>query len=354
MPSTFTARILSAPRAKSILLLVLCLLSTPVFAKEAVKVSLFSWPGYGFWFIAKEKNLEPDLDLDIQIIEDPYQSFSAMAAGQLDATTSTVEYGPIAAEQKVPVKFVAYTNPSYGTDKIILAPGIASPKDLKGKKVAVLEGGLTQIYMGIWLEENGVKFDEVNYVNVIMDDAVGAMVSGDVAGGEFWEPFGSKVLSTLEGAKVMTTSAEPYWQQTGLLADGMYMSQSFLEKRPKAAALTMSAYFKAVAYWKAHPAEGNAIIAKGLKFPVADVEQVIGTDGKPFKGGIRVLSLEESARFMGVLPGEPPIGGKNGVRDLWTLTNTWWVKFGMMKETLPPEAGIVLDPMKQAVGMSGL
>jgi ABC-type nitrate/sulfonate/bicarbonate transport system substrate-binding protein len=35
--------------------------------------------------------------------------------------------------------------------------------------------------MGIWLEENGVKFDEVKYTNVIMDDAVAAMVSGKVA-----------------------------------------------------------------------------------------------------------------------------------------------------------------------------
>jgi NitT/TauT family transport system substrate-binding protein len=354
MPIKLTRRLGSGLRVAALLALALCLLSAPVLAKEAVKVSLFSWPGYGFWFIAKEKNLEPDLDLDIQIIEDPYQSFSAMAAGKLDATTSTVEYGPIAAEQKVPVKFVAYTNPSIGTDKIIVAPGIESAKDLKGKKVAVLEGGLTQIFMGIWLENNGVKFDDVTYVNVIMDDAVAAMVSGDVAGGEFWEPFGSKVRGALKGTKVMTTSLEPYWKKTGLLADGMYMSEKFLKERPKAAALTMSAYYKAVDYWRKHPAEGNAIIAKGLKFPVSDVEQVIGADGKPKEGGIWVLSFEQSARFMGVLPGDPPIGSKNGVRDHWALTNKWWKKFGLMKETLPPEAGIVLDPMKKVAEMRGL
>src|SRR5512139_4074093 len=51
---------------------------------EKVRVSLFSWPGYGFWFIAREKNLVPGLELDIQIIEDPYESFGLMSAGQLD------------------------------------------------------------------------------------------------------------------------------------------------------------------------------------------------------------------------------------------------------------------------------
>ena len=57
--------------------------------KETVKVSLFSWPGYGFWFIAKEKNLVPELNLEISIIEDPYESFNLMSSGQLDATSST-------------------------------------------------------------------------------------------------------------------------------------------------------------------------------------------------------------------------------------------------------------------------
>jgi NitT/TauT family transport system substrate-binding protein len=320
-----------------------------VSAAEKARVSLFSWPGYGFWFIAREKNLVPDLDLDIQIIEDPYQSFSAMAADQLDITSSTVEYGPIAAEKKVPVKFVTYTNPSIGTDKIILNPSIAAPADLKGKKVAVLEGGLTQIYMGIWLENNGLKFDDVTYVNVIMDDAVAAMVSGEVAAAELWEPFGSKVLENLKGAKVMTTSAEPYWKETALLGDGMYMSQPFLEKKPAVAALAMEAYFKAVQFWKDNPAEGNAIIAKGLKFPVADVELVLGKDGKPFDGGIWVFNLDEAARFMRVKDGEVPIGSRNGMNDHWALTNKWWVKFGLMKETLPPEAGIDLAPLKAAL-----
>jgi NitT/TauT family transport system substrate-binding protein len=318
-------------------------------AAEKARVSLFSWPGYGFWFIAKEKNLVPDLDLDIQIIEDPYQSFSAMAADQLDVTSSTVEYGPIAAEKKVPVKLVTYTNPSIGTDKIIMNPSVASPADLKGKKVAVLEGGLTQIYMGIWLENNGLKFDDVTYVNVIMDDAVAAMVSGEVAAAELWEPFGSKVLQTLSGAKVMTTSAEPYWKETALLGDGMYMSQGFLEKRPAVAALTMEAYFRAVQFWKDNPAEGNAIIAKGLKFPIEDVELVLGKDGKPYEGGIWVFNLDEAARFMRVKDGDVPIGAKNGINDHWALTNQWWVKFGLMKETLPPEAGIDLTPLKAAV-----
>ena len=168
-------------------------------AADTVRVSLFSWPGYGFWFIAQEKNLVPDLDLEITIIEDPYESFSLMSAGALDVTSSTAEYGPIAADKEVPVKLVTYTNPSYGTDKIVLAPGVDSAEDLKGESVAVLEGGLTQIFMGIWLEQNGVSIKDVQFTNLIMDDAVGALVGGNVKAAEFWEPFGSQALEALPG-----------------------------------------------------------------------------------------------------------------------------------------------------------
>ena len=319
-------------------------------AKEpaTVKVSLFSWPGYGFWFIAKEKNLVPEIDLDIQIIEDPYESFGLMAAGQLDVTSSTVEYGPIAAEEGVPVQMVAYTNPSYGTDKIILSPGIESAKDLIGKEVAVLEGGLTQIYMGIWLEENGVAFDQVKYTNLIMDDAVAAMVSGKVAAGEFWEPFGSNVLKALPEATVAATSKDPYFKETALLADGMYMSKSFMEKK-NVAALTVKAYFEAVKFWEENPAEGNAIIAKGLQFPVEDVELVIGADGSSEDGGIYPFNFLDAAQFLGLMEGTPPFGKNGHIASHWKMTNDWWIKFGMVKESHPMESGIALGPMKTLI-----
>ena len=78
-------------------------------AADTVRVSLFSWPGYGFWFIAQEKNLVPDLDLEITIIEDPYESFSLMSAGALDVTSSTAEYGPIAADKDVTMLLIGET-----------------------------------------------------------------------------------------------------------------------------------------------------------------------------------------------------------------------------------------------------
>lgn len=301
-------------------------------AKEHVNVSLFSWPGYGFWFVARELNLAPELELDIQIIEDPIQSYTLMAAGKLDVISSTIEYGPIAADTKNPARIVTLANLSYGTDKLVLAPTVQGAPDLAGKSVAVMQGGLSQIYMGIWLDEHGVDVQKVTFANLIMDDAAAAMVSGKVAAAELWEPFAGKVLGTLKGSRVVAQSKEPAWLERALLADAMYMSSTFIEQRRPVAVATLRAYYAGLDYWMKHPAEANAIIAKGIKFELADVESVIGTSGKSHDGGLYMYDLDEAARFMGVKPGAPPFDQKNGqIQAHFALTNQWWQKFGLVK-----------------------
>ena len=325
-------------------------ISTSAQSSDPVKLSLFSWPGYGFWFIAKEKGLTEGLELEISIIEDPYQSFGMMTAGVLDVTSSTAEYGPIAADKDVGIKLVTYTNPSYGTDKIILAPGITSAEQLKGKTVAVLEGGLTQIFMAEWLTDNGVGIDEVKFTNLIMDDAVAAMVGGTAAAAEFWEPFGSQVLEAMPGSKVAADSTEEKYITTAMLGDALYMSTAFLEKRPEDAAKLTKAYFNAVDFWKENTTEANKIIADGLKFSVADVEQVLGSTGEIHKGGIFAFDRDQAAIFMGLKKGKLPLNiVADGMKAHWDVTTDWWLKFGFIDKAMPMSAGVDTTPLAAAL-----
>src|SRR5690606_7202616 len=105
--------------------------STSAFAAEKVRVSGLTWPGYGFWYIAQEKGLAPDLDISYQTIEDPFQSFALLSSGRVDIVSSTAEFGPIGASQDMPIRVVAYGNASYGTDKLILRADITDPSQLK-------------------------------------------------------------------------------------------------------------------------------------------------------------------------------------------------------------------------------
>lgn len=338
--SKFLASLRGAVLALSTLAIA-ALVAGEALAKEKVRISLFSWPGYGYWFVIKEKNLAPNLDLDIQIIEDPLQSFGMMTAGQLDVMSSTSEFGPIAVERAMPVRLVAFANLSYGTDQIIAAPDVNSPADVKGKKVAVMVGGLQQIFVGKWLEDGGVDPNAVEYVNVIMDDAAAAMMGGDVAAGELWEPYASQVLAGLPGSKKVADSRSEEWTSTGLLADAVYMNADFIHAHRDAAVELMRALYQAVDLWKSNPGEVNQIIADGLKFDIKDVELVLGKDGSGTDAGLYPYTFVEAARFCGVMPGDPPFGQKNGqIYAHWRLVNEWWLKFQQVKTEVPAARGI--------------
>ncbi|MBT3558630.1 MAG: ABC transporter substrate-binding protein [Rhodospirillales bacterium] len=315
-------------------------------AKEKVRVGHFTWPGYGFLYVAQEKNLAPDLEFEFTIIEDPIQLFSLLSSGQLDVVFSTVEFGPIATAEDMGFKLISFTNLSNGTDNIVVRPDIKEASDLIGQQIAILEGGLSQIMVAIWLEENGVSVDDVQMVNLIAGDAAAAMTSGQIAAAELWDPFGAQVLADLPGARSVSNSREDYWTKTGLIGDAIFMSDTFTIKHRDTAVKTTKAIFDAVEYWRANPVEAGKIIGDAIGFSEEDVASIlVPTEDN----GIYMYGLEQAGRFCGVLPGEAPFGQPNGQAEAnWNTTNDWWIKFGFMTKKVDFKEGTDCALLKEA------
>ena len=232
-----------------------------------------------------------------------------------------------------------------------MGPDIASPDDLKGKQVGVIEGGLSQIYMAIWLEQQGIKWNEVEMVNLFPDAAAAAMIAGQLSSAELWDPYGPQVLEELPGSREMSQSGR------GILAQGGPDRRRRVRLRrvhlgaPRPAGGADQGTLRGGRVVAPDPAEGNAMIAEVLQWGVADVEPILGGENNPDDGTLYMYSLEESAQFCGVAEGEPPFGQRNGQNtDHWELTNTWWVTFGLMTETVDPAMGIDCSIIKDALG----
>lgn len=311
------------------------------YAAEKVKVGLcVSWPGYSSLELAKEKNLAPDLAIENTIFDDPVGAHSALAAGQIDVLYCTSEYTPIAVQQGTDEVMVTFLNPSYGVDQIALAPNI-EPKDLPGKKIAAPQAYIGQLLMGVWLDSQGIKYDSVNWVNLNADEAVGPMVSGDLAAAYQYEPWISKLTASLKGARSVANTSEEVFLKTGIFMDVLYMNKTFVAKRRPVAVATLKALFTAVQAWHDDPSGVNQIYADFLKWPKGDVESVVGTNGKFLKGGNYTLDFNEAARSCGVMDGEPPLGlARDGMKDTVALINDWWVKLGLMKTKIDPAKGV--------------
>lgn len=310
-------------------------------AAEKVKVGLcVSWPIHTMQEVAKEKKLLANYDVELTNFEDPIGGHSALAAGQIDVLYCTNDYAPIAAEQGANEVNVTLTSPSYGVDQIALAPKV-EPKDLKGKKVAAPQAFIGELLMGVWLDGQGIKPNEVTWVNLNADEAVGPMISGDLASSYLYEPWLSKLTGAMPGAHSVATTADPEILKTGMFMDVMFMNKTFIEKRRQVALDVLKTHWLAVKAWNEDTAGVNKIMADFLKWPVEDVQSVVGTTGKSLKGGVYILDFDEAARLCGVLDGDAPLGLKNGqVYDAMASINDWWMKLGLMKTKIDPKKAI--------------
>jgi NitT/TauT family transport system substrate-binding protein len=319
----------------------LALCGGAAWANEMVNVgSCVSWPGFAMLEVASQKALIPGYDLNITIFEDPLGGHAALAAGQIDVYNCTADYIPVAVDAGLNVVSVAYLNPSYGVDHVILAPGMTAA-DLKGKKVAAPQAYLGQLLMGLWLNRQGIGPQDVEWVNLNADEAVGPMMSGDLSAAYMYEPWISIVLEAAPGAASVVNTSDRDMLMTGIFMDSMFMNRTFIAERRPAALAVLKAEWDARGYWHDNTEETNQLMADYLQWPLADLTSVIGTNGKSLEGGIYVFDFDEAARTCGVLDGEPPFGLPNGsMEGSIALTNEWWITLGLMTNTIDPRAGM--------------
>lgn len=309
-----------------------------------------SWPGYAMLEIAKQKGLAEGYEINTVIFDDPLGGQAALAAGQIDIYECTGDYTPLAIDRGTGVVTVAFANPSFGVDHVILAPGV-DVSNIKGKRIGAPQAYIGQLLMGVWMDGENIPLDDVEWVNLLADEAVGPMLSGDLAAAYLYEPWISKVMENLPGSSSAADTREDWMLKTGIFTDVIYMNGDFIKDHRGAALDMLKARFDAVGWWHDNTDEGNQLMSDYLQWPLADIESVIGTNGKFLDGGIYMYDFDESAKVCGVLEGEPPFGLENGsITTVIKTINEYWVRFGLMTEVHDPAAGVDCSLMADLVG----
>ncbi|WP_197053341.1 ABC transporter substrate-binding protein [Litchfieldella xinjiangensis] len=310
-------------------------------ANDTINIGLnVSWPGFSFLEVARQKDLAGDYELNLTIFEDPLGGHAALAAGQIDVYLSTAEYTPFAIERGTDTVLVSHLNISYGVDKVLIADDM-SAEELKGLKVGAPQAYIGEILMGMWLDKEGLSPDDVEWVNLNADEAVGPVMSGDLAAAYMYEPWVTRVMDNLDTAEIAANTAEPYYLDTGIFMDAMYMNKTFIGEQRDAAMDMIRARFDALQYWHDNTEEVNQLFSDYLQWPVADIESVVGTNGKYLDDGLYMLDFDETARICGALDGEPPHGIEHGsIVQSIERTNEWWVTLGLMDEVHDAEKGV--------------
>ena len=319
--------------------LMFCLASGVVVAQTPERIDVgacVSWPPYSVFELAEDQGMAPEYDINVSIYEDPLGGHAALATGQIDVFLCTPEYVSYIKARELGTSLVTYTDMSYGTDHIVLSPGVDAD-DVRGGRVAAPEGFVGEILMGVWLDSVGISPDEVTWVNLNADEAVGPMMAGDLAAAYMYEPWVQRVLNNLEGSSVVGTSADEQFLGTGMIGDVIFMNDRFIEERREAAKDLLRVRFEAAEWWSKNTAEANEQFAEYLGWAVEDVESIMGTNGKYHKGGMYVLDFDEAASLCGYRERANPFDLPQ-LSEIAQSLNEWWYRLGRIDEVYDEQA----------------
>jgi NitT/TauT family transport system substrate-binding protein len=230
-------------------------------AAEPLKIRYSIWVGYGPLFIAKEKGYfkEEGVEVDLVNIEDPKEGFAALAAGRLHGVVSTVDTMVLYLKTGKEYQYVLALDDSAGGDGIVARKEIKSVKELKGKKVAVNEGSVSQFFLNVVLKDAGMTQKDVEVVNMKQGDAGAAFVAEKVDAAVTWEPWLTKSKNAPHGHILIDSSKTP-----GLITDVLIFPRDVIAKRSKEIQGLAHAWSKAVAFYEKNKKEGLEIMSKGL------------------------------------------------------------------------------------------
>lgn len=146
--------------------------------------------------------------------------------------------------------------------------GIASIKDLSGKKVGLPFTSVAQYNLFQKLKENGVDPHSVVLVDLGPQNMASALSHGDVDAIYVWEPTPSKIISGFGNTVTSFTLGSKWFF-------GAYVSQDF-DKKTAAKQKVMNAFLRAEKFIKENPEEAKQIVSKDISLDAETMSKFWG------------------------------------------------------------------------------
>jgi len=260
----------------------------PARAATTLKVGVPIWVGWMPFWILDKKGLGPKHGLDLDLIEFPVQTDArqALATGNLDVCAlNTADVIVVDADEAI-AKVVALTNASNGAD-IVIARGVDSLADLKGKTVALEIGSVSHFFFDTLLQKAGLSEKDVTITNMSAQDAGTAFAAGAIDVSVTWEPFASQGIAA--GGTALATSVDT----PDLSIDIISARTDVLAARGDEVKRLLDAWFEALDFVSTNKDEAYKIMADHSGVSVSEFDGMWN--------GVKMYSRPENITLMGTV-----------------------------------------------------
>jgi len=232
-----------------------------------LRLGFSAWPGWFPWQVAQDQGMftANGIDVDLRYYDNYTDSLKALAAGDIDANSQTLNdtLASVGAGSKQTIVLV--NDNSTGNDKIIARDGITSVADLKGHTVAVEQGTVDHYLILLALRQSGLAEKDIRLRAMPTDAAAAAFAAGQVDAVGAFAPFTTTALQR-PGSRAIATSAE----FPGAIPDHLVVNSTLVQARPNDIQALVNAWFAATRWIRAHPVDAVAIMAKRAGVSPAD------------------------------------------------------------------------------------
>jgi NitT/TauT family transport system substrate-binding protein len=254
---------------------------------ETVTLGFSAWPGWFPWQVAQEQGIfqQQKLNVDLKWFDGYLDSINALAAGQLDGNSQTLNDTLSSVSGGADLVIVLTNDNSTGNDQIIVREGISKIEDLRGKKVAAEEGTVDHFLLLLGLQKAGMTQKDINFQPLETGAAAAAFAAGQLDAVGVFAPFTTKALER-SGSKALFTSKD----FPGAISDHLVVSRKMVNERPDAVQALVNSWFATLDYIKQNKDKAIAIMAKR--------GAVSETDYKAYDAGTTIFSIEQNLKTM--------------------------------------------------------
>lgn len=253
--------------------------STSTDSNKSLIVGTSPWAGFQGQYIAAAKDFfsAEGVKVEEQYFQTTSDVNTALAAGKLDLGWIGGTDLITLVAQNPSLKAIMLSDYSNGADGII-ARGISSPAELKGKTFAREDAPFELVFVGEFLKQGGLTEKDLKVVSLSAADSATSFASGKVDAAATYEPFLSKAVKEGKGEVIFTT------KDTNIIPNLLAARGEVLEQRREEVLAYMRAVGKGVDLAKSNPDEAADIIAEKLGVTPEEIPAQLA--------GIRTFDIE--------------------------------------------------------------
>lgn len=232
-----------------------------------LRIAYDFWPGYYPLIIAEAQGYFADNGVRVEAVrpENTDSIIAAFAGGGYDGLAVALGDVINITQANPEVRVIFVTDQSAGGDALLVTGDIQTVADLRGKRLGTNLGGFGELFITTVLQEHGLTFSDVHWVNVDASEVPEQLRSGALDAAHTWEPYVTEAEQA--GARLLFSSRDT----PGLIPDVVAFQGATLRERPTEVRGFVAAWFRAVDFWLANPVEGNALIAEALDLPADSI-----------------------------------------------------------------------------------